>query len=51
MPKLVVFNNVTLDGYFAVVNGDFRRAEKSSCATSRWREGGAHYNKRLLTCN
>ena len=27
MRKLVVFNNVTLDGYFAGPNGDFRWAK------------------------
>jgi len=30
MPRLVVFNNVTVDGYFAAVNGDIDWAHRDS---------------------
>jgi hypothetical protein len=41
MRKLIVFNSVTLDGYFSGENGDISWAHENSharCATNRLRE-------------
>jgi hypothetical protein len=37
MPKLIVFNQVTLDGYFAGENGDLSWAHTSDRQDAEWR--------------